>query len=321
MKEMKEYGGYIELDTYRLPMLHNGAKALNCGRNCLAYLIKARNIKKLLLPYFMCDSVFDLCRKYSVELRFYHINEKFMPEQIQLEDDEWLYVMNYYGQLTQDYLCGLKKEYDRVIIDNAQAYFDEPIENTDTLYTCRKFFGVADGAFLYTDVNLNEDIPLDESFDRMHFLLGRYERSASEFYSEYSMNNHMFADEPIKQMSKLTENLLHGIDYTYVKQRRTQNFKAYNEMLGSINQLELREAEGAFAYPLMVSNGAALRKALQQKKIYIPTLWPNVLNETETDSTEYRMVDNILPLPCDQRYDINDIKYIADTICELSEDK
>lgn len=321
VKEMKEYGGYIELDTYRLPMLHNGAKALNCGRNCLAYLIKARNIKKLLLPYFMCDSVFDLCRKYSVELRFYHINEKFMPEQIQLEDDEWLYVMNYYGQLTQDYLCCLKKEYDRVIIDNAQAYFDEPIENTDTLYTCRKFFGVADGAFLYTDVNLNEDIPLDESFDRMHFLLGRYERSASEFYSEYSMNNHMFADEPIKQMSKLTENLLHGIDYTYVKQRRTQNFKAYNEMLGNINQLELREAEGAFAYPLMVSNGAALRKALQQKKIYIPTLWPNVLNETETDSTEYRMVDNILPLPCDQRYDINDIKYIADTICELSEDK
>ena len=321
MKEMKEYGGYIELDTYRLPMLHNGAKALNCGRNCLAYLIKARNIKKLLLPYFMCDSVFELCRKYSVELRFYHINEKFMPEQIQLEDDEWLYVMNYYGQLTQDYLCGLKKEYDRVIIDNAQAYFDEPIENTDTLYTCRKFFGVADGAFLYTDVNLNEDIPLDESFDRMHFLLGRYERSASEFYSEYSMNNHMFADEPIKQMSKLTENLLHGIDYTYVKQRRTQNFKAYNEMLGNINQLELRETEGAFAYPLMVSNGAALRKALQQKKIYIPTLWPNVLNETETDSTEYRMVDNILPLPCDQRYDINDIKYIADTICELSEDK
>lgn len=321
MKEMKEYGGYIELDTYRLPMLHNGAKALNCGRNCLAYLIKARNIKKLLIPYFMCDSVFDLCRKYSVELRFYHINEKFMPEQIQLEDDEWLYVMNYYGQLTQDYLCGLKKEYDRVIIDNAQAYFEEPIENTDTLYTCRKFFGVADGAFLYTDVNLNEDIPLDESFDRMHFLLGRYERSASEFYSEYSMNNHMFADEPIKQMSKLTENLLHGIDYTYVKQRRTQNFKAYNEMLGNINQLELREAEGAFAYPLMVSNGAALRKALQQKKIYIPTLWPNLLNETETDSTEYRMVDNILPLPCDQRYDINDIKYIADTICELSEDK
>ena len=45
---MKEYGGYIELDTYSLPMLHEGAKALNCGRNCLAYLIEARGIRKLL---------------------------------------------------------------------------------------------------------------------------------------------------------------------------------------------------------------------------------------------------------------------------------
>ena len=42
---MKEYGGYIELDTYRLPMLHEGSIALNCGRNCLAYLIIAKRIK------------------------------------------------------------------------------------------------------------------------------------------------------------------------------------------------------------------------------------------------------------------------------------
>ncbi len=42
---MREIGGYIELDTYRLPMLHEGAIALNCGRNALAYLLRARRIK------------------------------------------------------------------------------------------------------------------------------------------------------------------------------------------------------------------------------------------------------------------------------------
>ena len=42
---MREIGGYIELDTYRLPMLHEGALALNCGRNALAYLLKARGIR------------------------------------------------------------------------------------------------------------------------------------------------------------------------------------------------------------------------------------------------------------------------------------
>ena len=35
---MKEIGGYIEFDTYHLPMLHDEAIALNCGRNDLAYL-------------------------------------------------------------------------------------------------------------------------------------------------------------------------------------------------------------------------------------------------------------------------------------------
>lgn len=314
---MKEYGGYIELDKYRLPMLHEGALALNCGRNCLEYIIKARSIKKLRMPYFMCDSVFDLCRKNNVDMVFYHINERFLPEEVTLDDDEWLYVMNYYGQLSHEYLCSLKTKYKRVIIDNAQAYFADPVEDTDTLYTCRKFFGVADGAFLYTDAVLKEDLPTDESFDRMHFLLGRFERSASEFYSEYSANNHMFADEPLKKMSKLTDNLLHGIDYDLIKNRRTDNFMEYNRIFSGINRLELNKAEGAFAYPLLIENGDEVRRELQKMKIYIPTLWPNVLNDNEKESLEYNMVKNILPLPCDQRYIGEDIVYISECIKKI----
>ena len=311
---MKEYGGYIELDTYRLPMLHEGAVALNCGRNCLAYLIEAKRIKRIKLPYFMCDSVYEVCKKYGVEIALYHIDEYFKPVEITLDDDEWLYLMNYYGQLTREYFTELKQKYNRVIVDNAQAYFDMPIGNTDTLYTCRKFFGVADGAFLYTEKKLPNELPVDESYERMHYLLGRFERTASEFYGESAANNHLFANEPIKQMSKLTTNLLHGIDYEFVKQRRTENFMLYHENLNSINQLKLREVEGAFAYPLMIEYGAAVRKALQQKKIYIPTLWPNVLNDMAVDSWEYRCAEDILPLPVDQRYGAEDVEYIIGEI-------
>lgn len=310
---MKEYGGYIELDTYRLPMLHDGATALNCGRNCLAYLIKARNIKKIKVPYYMCDSVFEVCKRYGAELSFYHIDDHFKPVDISLVDGEWLYVMNYYGQLTKEYINALKMKYERIIVDNAQAYFDLPIPETDTLYTCRKFFGVADGAFLYTDAIFDEELQIDESFERMRFLLGRFERTASEFYNEYSANNHVFASEPIKRMSKLTANLLHGIDYGFVKDRRTANFKLYHEKLKVINKLDLREVEGAFSYPILLENGSELRKVLQKNKIYIPTLWPNVLNEAEGNRTELFMVANILPLPCDQRYTLENIE----SICEV----
>ena len=53
---MREIGGYIELDTYMGEMLHGDGIRLNCGRNALAYLIKTKNIKRIYMPKFMCDS-------------------------------------------------------------------------------------------------------------------------------------------------------------------------------------------------------------------------------------------------------------------------
>lgn len=302
---MKEIGGYIELDTYTGEMMHEDGIKLNCGRNALAYVIKAKNIKKLWMPKFMCDSCDKVLADNHVDVHYYSIGLDFKP--VIKEWDGWLYVVNFYGQLSNDYLNSLG---DRIIVDNAQAYFQEPIPGVDTLYTCRKFFGVADGAILYTDklIRVEEQ---DESFERMHFLLGRYERSASEFYAEYVENNHFFRNQPIKTMSKLTENLLHGIDYEEVRKRRRQNFCYFHEMFQSMNILNLSVPDGAFMYPLYIENGAEVRKQLQAKKIFIPILWPAVFNLCEENELEYDMAKNILPIPVDQRYGIEDMKYIA----------
>ncbi|MDY3226038.1 MAG: hypothetical protein SOW84_09270, partial [Candidatus Faecousia sp.] len=151
----------------------------------------------------------------------------------------------------------------------------------------------------------------DESFRRMNFLLGRYERTASEFYPEYAANNNFFENEPIKRMSKLTENLLHGIDYERVRQRRTENFAFLHERLHGINRLNLTIPEGAFMYPLYLENGAEIRKKLQAMKIYIPTLWPSVFALCGKMEPEYDMAKNILPLPVDQRYGIEEMENIV----------
>ena len=112
-------------------------------------------------------------------------------------------------------------------------------------------------------------------------------------------------------MSKLTENLLHGIDYEIVRKKRTQNFAYLKEKLHSLNKLNLVVPDGAFMYPLYIKNGAEVRKQLQAKKIFIPTLWPAVFNLCEETELEYDMARNILPIPVDQRYGIEDMKYIA----------
>ena len=312
---MREYGGYIEFEYFSGREYHADAIALNSGRHCVEYLIKAKNIRKIYMPYFLCDSVFLVCQRLGVTVEYYHIDINFDPVFDKTPGDgEWVYVVNFYGQLSCARLEKLKEKYKNIIVDNVQAFFDKPLPGVDTCYTCRKFFGVADGGYLYTDVRLSEELERDQSHGRMEFLFGRAERTASEFYSQYVKNNDIFESEPLKRMSKTTQNLMRGIDYERIKQVRTQNFSLMHEKLGAVNKLKLSVPEGAFMYPLYIENGAEIRKKLQEKKIYIPTLWPNVFELCREGELEHDMAKNILPLPIDQRYGKEDINEIINAV-------
>lgn len=313
-KILNDIGGYLELDRYYQPIFHEKAKALNCGRNCLAYLLKAKKIKRIALPYFLCDSVREICIRENVDIRYYRIDKNLYPFNVEIKEDEWIYIVNYYGQISIDDIEKYRKKYRKIIVDNAQAYFDMPVKSVDTIYTCRKFFGVPDGAFLYTDSELSEELEQDESYQRMEFILGRYERPAHEFYELYAKNNDLFISEPIKEMSRLTKNLLHGISYEVVKEKRSFNYNFLFENLKDINSLKLKKVEGAFAYPLLLENGAEIRKKFIMERIYIPVLWPDVLQNLEYDTLEYIYADNILPLPCDQRYGEEEMQRICDLV-------
>jgi hypothetical protein len=225
-------------------------------------------------------------------------------------NDAYLYIVNYYGQLSNEFITRISKQYPKVIIDNAQAFFQPPVPNIDTLYTCRKFFGVPDGAYLYTDAVLEHELQQDLSFQRMQHLLGRFEETASRHYFEFTDNEKLLAHTPLKKMSKLTLNLLRGIDYERIQQRRNENFLALHEALGESNQLLLEVPEAPFAYPLLVENATQLKEELLKRKIYIPTLWPNVVQNCDAKSFAYNYAKNILPIPCDQRYTLGEIEYL-----------
>ncbi len=314
----KEFGGYIEFEQYQQKMLYQDAVLLNSGGNALRYLIRNRGIQKIALPCFLCDAVKNACQREKIAVVYYNVGYDFLPLQLDLSQDTWLYLVNYYGQMTKAQILLYAKKYNhQIIVDNAQAYFAQPAAGVDTLYTCRKFFGVSDGAILYTDVQPLEEYAVDESFARMAHLMGRFEKTASEFYPEYVKNNEILATEPIKKMSKLTKNLLCGIDYDFVKQRRTENYNCLEQGLRAINKLSLVPVQGAFSYPLLLENGAALRNALIKKKIYVPLLWPNVLQEMPQDSPAYHLANDIVALPCDQRYTIEDMNYLVYTVRSL----
>ena len=179
----REIGGYLELERFSGPMLHEGALALSSGRACLSYLIEQREIRKIALPDYNCDVVEEVCRTHGVSVRYYRIGMDLRPETMQCDSDEWFYLVNYYGQLREEELLRFRECFPRLIVDNAQAYFDAPLRDVDTLYTCRKFIGVSDGGFLYTGAP-ERPLERDESLGRMNYVLGRFERTAGEFFRE-----------------------------------------------------------------------------------------------------------------------------------------
>ena len=313
---MREIGGYLELDRYKLPMLHENGLALNTGRNCLRYLIETKEIKSILMPYYICDVVEDMCNKCNVNIRRYHVNTLFEPIIEDIGEDEWLYVVNYYGQLTPEYMIDLRDRFSNIIFDHAQAYYASPIRKADNIYSCRKFFGVPDGAFLYTDVDISEELEYDRSCDAMDYVLGRFEGIASDYYARYTEHENGMADLALKRMSKLTWNLLHGIDYDNCRIIRNSNYSALDSILKDDNAISPIIPDGPFMYPFMVENAAEIRKKLIERQVYVPVFWKNVLNDCNKGSSDYTLAADILPLPCDQRYSQDDMRYVADVVMD-----
>src|SRR5665648_101744 len=193
---MKEIGCYFGLEQLISNEYYKDLIPLNTGRNALLYLLKARNIKKLYIPYYLCNSVSDMCIRNGYKFEYYKIDTEFMPIfNKTLADDEYLYVVNYYGQLTNGKVIELKHRFAQIILDNIQAFFQKPL---DGIYSCRKFFGVPDGAYLSTDKRLSEELEIDISRERMTHILGRYEGVASDYYSHFRKNDTSLKSEPLK---------------------------------------------------------------------------------------------------------------------------
>lgn len=315
---MKEIGGYLQAEQYFGDEYHKESIALNTARNCLRYLIRKNDIKRLFMPKYLCSCITDVCEQENVEIIFYNITESLKPRIDDYIEDSYIYIINYFGQLDNEYLRNLKYRFANLIIDNVQSFFQNPIAGVDTIYTCRKYFGVSDGAYLYTNTGKKvTGILKDYSYDRLKYLAGRFEKLGNIFFDDFHKNEELLSTENIKFMSDMTHNILRSIDYEFVKNRRTQNYNYLFDKLEKINTLDLKRIEGAFAYPLYTEDGNELRKKLIANKIYVPTLWPNVITNKLKGTLEYDMALNILPLPCDQRYDEEDMEYIIKLIYKL----
>ena len=311
---MSSIGGYIGWEFSKGQEYHQGLLRLNTARNAFEHILRTRKYTEVYLPYYCCEAVLEPMKKLGIEHTFYSINDKLEPV-IDFEIGErdcFLYV-NYFG-VKDDAVARLAKEVRNLVVDNSQSFFSRPQPGIDTFYSCRKFFGVADGAYLSADVAF-DGLPVDTSFDACTHLLKCADTGIESGFADFKVNETRLVGQDVRQMSVLTHAMMEAAPYSYSCSKRNENFQYLHERLSEVNELKLNfsSLNGPMHYPLLVSK-PELRKLLISEKIFIGDFWPAVRTWMAADTYEYFLSENLLALPIDQRYDKNDMDRIINSI-------
>jgi hypothetical protein len=301
---MKHIGGYFELELPRGNGWHAGTIALSTGRACLAAILRHTRPRLIHLPFYICDAVLMPVREADIPVKFYRLDSNLEPVDLPARHPrELVLAVNYFGLQTA-LINRLAKAYGlNFIADHTQAFFDKPATGYWAFCSVRKFFGVSDGAYLYAPEPLDIDALANPKADIRHLvnrLTGRQQtgyRQVQRFEREI--------DCRIRVMSQLSTRLLAGVDYEQARRRRRENYRALHALLGRENLFDATLPADAtpFAYPFLLSH-AVDRAVIAQERLYVPTLWPDVVRRrTRMFAFERNLVGRMLPLPIDHRYD------------------
>lgn len=318
-----EIGSFLELQLPKGRELYNQTTdiaRLNTGRMAIWHAFRITECKRMWIPIYQCDSIRETLLKKGVEICYYHQDRDFNPMDIDAKNDDAVLLVNYYGIMSSERMAELAKPYKHVIIDCAQAFFCKPVEGVIMVYSCRKFVGAPDGAYV---VGMNahkfaDEYPQCFSSDTAAFLLKRIEYGCEgKGYEARSLNENRIDEEDCMKMSVLTRVLMDAEDYKNNKRKRRENFAYAHQCLGNINKIDptryMDEETVPMVYPLVVEEDECIDRLFKAKH-FQGHWWSYICEEQPEDSFEYWISRYVIPITIDQRYGREEIDYLVKVI-------
>lgn len=317
-------GGYFglaerDLENGRLPVEGIG---VNTARNALEYILRQLpDVDKVYLPLYTCESVLEPIKMMQIPFHFYHINMQLeMVENVQVDKGTYTIVNNYFG-LKDAYVANLAEKYgEALIVDNAQALFAPVLPNVRAIYSARKFVGVADGGFVTGVPELPLMMYEEDTTEHNSHLQIRKEYGAEAGFEAYRKNEKLLDNQPIRMMAISTKDILTHIDYNKVVTKRRENYQMLHSVLKDKNRLQLPDMDNfacPMVYPFLPKSDTDIRNKLIENRIYVARYWQNVLNWHAVNDVEACLAKNLTPLPIDQRYGVDEMKYIVSIINQI----
>jgi len=324
-KQPKPFGGCAPMDCGSGKEWFSGKHILcvNSEYTAFWYALRQMQASKVWIPHYCAPHWERVARAIGAEVAFYHIDETFTPKDLGAQPSDAVLLVDYFGQCTQ-WIRSFARKHKNVVVDHSMAFFaiGEAADRKEEgyhIFSARKFFAVADGAFLVCkdlQGRAQFDLEKDVSYRRMTAHLKALELGEEAAYKEQQANEQALL-ESRKAMSNLTKKLLAAVDMDAHKRRRAENFAVLHKMLEPFQQLSLSTGSEAVPqfYPLLVDRD--IRSILVSNKIFVPLMWRKHLEPEFADTFEQKLAKGLLCLPIDPRYSTEDMEYLAQIIIPL----
>jgi len=313
-------GGYFELELpYRRNLLHSRLTRFQSARSAFFSLLRAGSPKKVWMPKYICNAMLAPLENVGIELAWYDLTDELeVDPSVRIDPDDWLLYVNYFG------VSGKKVERllqrfkpSQIILDYSQSFFSPPHKQAlATIYSPRKFFGVPDGGLLHSQIPIAQPSTTDtSSFDRMEHMLRRLGGTPESGYAAYQKAEDGMVDMEPKRMSRLSERILFSVDFESARKRRLENFQMLRDRLrddGGGLLTGMAVADVPLCYPYR-SKKVLLREHLISKRIFVGVYWSDALNRLGLGQAD-KLVRNMLPLPIDQRYGVEEMERIIEAV-------
>lgn len=293
--------------------------------------------KKALLPGFICDSVIQTFQDFGYECFFYDISKDLSPSLDVKNIKRWgvFFHLGYFGFQTNagliDYLKKQRENNVIIIEDITHTLYSKKIDFESDYYVAslRKWLGIPGGGWLASrfpieQPRLKETEPNYSILRKEALMLkGRYFLSKNHKLKQEFLNKFALAEKMLEEelephsIDPASSSILSKMDISSLKRHRRTNF---SYLLDGFRDGSVCTPVFSFLppdvvplfFPVYVLDGRdRLRNYLSANKVYCPIHWPKPkMVDVRLLTTAKFIYDNILSIPCDQRYTIINMERI-----------
>ncbi len=293
------------------------------ARSCLALLIKLKKIKKIWLPAYCCDSIISAL---DIPFDYYPLDKALKCDldflRNYLNPLDAVFVIDYFGRPQDTQLIEFVSNHPKNcwIEDRAQTLIVDHLNWADyIIYSPRKLFGVADGGILVSEKHDLPQVKLSklqcEHFNQAQTLRALQPDANQLWYPHYQQQEQaMNVSE--QAMSEQSKQILSSINIEKIKKIRQENYHYLAKQFSEHAFLGLEIDFVPFGFMMKIANVTRVTEKCHQQNLFVARHWINLKSPKNKFKHAHELSEMLMTVPCDQRYDLNDMEQVAKIIKE-----